>query len=43
MKGDMTLGGGHTIQYTKGELYNCTPETYIIVLTCVTPIKSMKI
>ena len=40
---DMTWGGEHTtIQYTHDVLQNCTPETYIILLTNVTPINSMK-
>ena len=33
MEGDLTWGGEHTIQYTDDVLYNCTPETYIILLT----------
>ena len=36
MEGDLTWGGEHTIQYTDGVLYDCTPETYIILLTNVT-------
>ena len=40
MEGDLTWGGEHTIQYTDDVLYNCTPETYIILLTNVTPINS---
>ena len=27
MEEDLTLGGGHTMQYTDGVLYNCTLET----------------
>ena len=34
--GDVTLGGEHTIQ-------NGTLETYIILLTSITPINSIKI
>ena len=42
-EGDFTLGGEHTIQYTDDVLQNCTLETYIILLTNVTPVYSMKI
>ena len=42
MEGDLTLGGEHTIQYTDGVLQNCTLETYIILLTNVTPNKFNK-
>ena len=35
MKGDLTLGGEHTIQYTDDVLQNCTPETDTIVSTNV--------
>ena len=30
-KGDLTLGGEHTIQYTENVLQNYIPETYIIL------------
>ena len=43
MEGDLTWGGKHTLQYTIEVLQNCTPETYIILLTNVTPINSIKI
>ena len=43
MAGDLTWGGEHTTQYTDDVLQNCTPETYIILLTNVTPINSIKI
>ena len=33
MEGDLTCGDEHTIQYTDDVLQNCTPETYIILLT----------
>ena len=33
MGGDLTWGGEHTKQYTDDVLQNCTPETYIILLT----------
>ena len=39
MEGDLTWGGEHTIQDTDDVLYNCTLESYIILLTNVTPIK----
>ena len=42
MEGDLPLGGEHTIQYTDDVLENCALETYIIVLTNVTPINSIK-
>ena len=42
MEGDLTLGGKHTIQYTDDVLQNCIAETYIILLTNVTPINSIK-
>ena len=38
MEGDLTLGGGHTTQYTDDVLLNYALETYIILLTSVTPI-----
>ena len=38
-EGDLTLGGEHTIQYTDDTLQNCSLETYIIILTNVTPNK----
>ena len=41
MDGDLTWGGEHTMQYTDDILQNCTPETYIILLTDVTPINSI--
>ena len=43
IEGDLTWGGEHTIQYTDDVLENCTPETYIILLTNVTSINAMKI
>ena len=42
IEGDLTWGGEHTIQYTDDVLQNCTPETYIILLTNVTLINSIK-
>ena len=41
MEGDLTWGGEHTIQFIDDVLQNCTPETYIIFLTNVTPINSI--
>ena len=34
---DLTLGGGHTVQHTDDESQNRTLETYIILLTNITP------
>ena len=42
VQGDLPWGGEHTIQYTDDVLYNRTPETYIILLTDVTPTNSYK-
>ena len=42
MEGDLAWGGEHTIQCTDDVLQNCTPETYIILLSNVTPINSIK-
>ena len=41
-EGDQTLGGGHTIQYTDDMLQNCAPETYVTLLTNITPVNSIK-
>ena len=35
-KGDLTLGGGHTMQYIDHVSQNCTVETYIILFSNVT-------
>lgn len=43
MKEDLTGDGEHPIKYTDDVLQNWTFETYINLLTSVTPIKSMKI
>ena len=43
MEGDWTRGGEHTVQYTDDVLWNCTPETCILLLTNVTPINSIKV
>ena len=42
IEGDLTWGDEHTEQYTDDVLQNCTPETYVILLTNVIPIKSIK-
>ena len=42
MEGDLTWAGEHTVQYTFDVLQNCTHETYIILLTNVNPINSIK-
>lgn len=39
---DLTLGNERTMQYTDDILQNCTVETYIILLTNVTPINVIK-
>ena len=41
MERDLIFGAGHTVQYTDDGLQNCTHETYIILLTNVTPIHSI--
>ena len=38
----MTLDGEHAVQYTEDLLQNCTPNTYVTLLT-VTPINLIKI
>ena len=40
MEGDLTWSGEHKIQYTGDVLWYRVPETYIILLTNVTPINS---
>ena len=40
---DLTLGGEYTIQHTDNVLQTCIPETYLILLTNVTPINTVKI
>ena len=39
-EGDLTSGGEHTEQHTDGVLQNFTIDTYIIVLTNITPINT---
>ena len=41
MDGDLTWSGKHRIQYRDDVLYNCIPETCIVLLT-VSPINSIK-
>ena len=41
MKGDLTWGDEHKIQYTDDVLQNYTGETYNILLTNFTPINSI--
>ena len=41
-KGDLTLGGKYTAQYTNNVLQNFALETYTILLTNVTPINLIK-
>ena len=43
MEDDLTLSGGHTVQYTDLVLQKCAVETYMILLTNVTPINLIKI
>ena len=43
IKEGLTWGGQHTVQYTDDVLQNCILETYIILLTNVTPGNSIKI
>ena len=43
MKGDLTWGVEHTIQYTDDVLQDYTPENYIILLTNVTLVSPIKI
>lgn len=42
MEGDLPWSGEHTIKYTDYILQNSTPETYMILLTNVTPQNSIK-
>ena len=43
-EGDLSWGDEHTMQYTDDALLqNCAPEAYRILVTKVTPIKSIKI
>ena len=42
MEGDLTCDGEHTVECTDDVLWNCAPETCIILLISVTPINFMK-
>ena len=42
IEGNLTWVDEHTIQYIDDALQNYTPETYITLLTNVTPINSIK-
>ena len=39
---EVTHIGEHTIHYTDEVIWNCTPEIYIVLLTNVTSINSIK-
>ena len=39
---DLTLGGGHPMQYTNNVSYKCTLDIYMILLTNVIPINLIK-
>ena len=41
-EGDLTWGGEQAIQCTDDVLWNCAPETCIILLASVTPINPKK-
>lgn len=41
-QGDLTCSAEHTIRYTDDVFYNCTPESWIILLAYVTPKKFNK-
>lgn len=43
MEGDLAFGAKHTTQCTDDVTYNCTIETYVIVLTNGTSINLIKI
>ena len=40
--GDLTWDDEYTVQHTHDVLQNCTLERYVILLTKVTPINSIK-
>ena len=42
-EGDLTLGGEHTTHCTAHVSQNCTLETYVVLLTKVTPMNLIKI
>ena len=41
MEGDMTWGVEYRIKFTDGVLWNCTPETYKMLLTNIISIMSL--
>ena len=41
-EGDLTRGGEHIVQCADDVLWNCAPETCVILLTSVAPINSIK-
>lgn len=43
MEGDLTYGGGHSVQHTNDALQICTPGTYVISLPIFTPMNLTKI
>ena len=42
MEGDLRWRGEHRVQCTGDVLWNCAPETRIVLLTSVSPINSIK-
>ena len=42
MEGDSARGGAHTVQCTDAVLWDCVPETCIIVLISATVVNSSK-
>ena len=43
MEGDLTWGGEHTVKYIDDVLQNCTAKSYVISLTNVMQINSIKL
>ena len=41
IEGDLTWDAEHTVQYTDDVLWNCTPDTYVILVTNVAPENSI--
>lgn len=39
-KRDWALGGEHPLQDTDDGSWNCAPETYVVLVTAVTPMQS---
>ena len=42
IEGDLTWGGEHTVQGTGDVLWNCAPDTCVILQSSVTPINTIK-